>query len=365
MSRILDNLLDMKHRVKKYVEPIQEQVSAWADEIDPSSKAMSEISVIKQAPRVNKSFCARSRSSCDVCGLCQEICPVGAISFSGLNPQIGDECIGCGICSAVCPTESIISYAHTSSDIFLRIGRSSALYNTSYITCERAQGVPKEENVYVLPCLADISRAEWSFIMNAYDNVSLYIPENLCTGCEVGCGEALYRAQIFEAEKSGVYPLGLVRDSHDIDTRLKPHLEREELAVSVSKNHLEAKQRLDALEMISKQERIFKDIEAAVVDTYGKISIQGQPRRLTNWKKFDLLSDLLNNKSSTGMLYKHPVVNPRLCTGCAQCAMACPQGACEVDRRGNFHLAETLCVGCGACVGVCEESALAIICEHF
>ncbi len=39
MSRILDNLLDMKHRVKKYVEPIQEQVTAWADEIDPASKS--------------------------------------------------------------------------------------------------------------------------------------------------------------------------------------------------------------------------------------------------------------------------------------------------------------------------------------
>ncbi len=365
MSRILENLLDMKHRVEKYVEPIQEQVTAWADEIDPASKSVSEVSVIKQIPRVNKSMCSRSRSTCDVSGLCEKLCPAQAISFSGADPQISDACIDCGICVAVCPNEAIVSYVHTPQDIFDRVGRSSALYNTAYITCEHAQDTPKADNVYVVPCLGDITRAEWSFIMNAYENVSLYIPEGLCTRCQVHCGEVLYRTQILEAEKSGMYPLGLVRQADMIDTRLKPHLEREELAVSVSKNQLEAKQRTEALEKIGLQKRAFRGIEASVIDTYGKVSIQGQARRLANWKKFDLLSSLLNENAAQNTPAKYPVLNPELCTGCTQCARACPQGACEVDRRGNFHLADTLCVGCGACVGVCEESALAIICEHF
>ncbi len=62
---------------------------------------------------------------------------------------------------------------------------------------------------------------------------------------------------------------------------------------------------------------------------------------------------------------KLPQIEPALCTGCAKCATACPQGACEIDRRGTFRLYDTLCVGCGACEGVCDESALTIICEHF
>ena len=365
MSRLLDNLLDIKHRIKNYVEPIQEQVATWADEIDPASKSISEISVVKQPPRINKSLCARAQSTDEVCGLCEKLCPVNAISFKGSNPEISNDCMSCGICAAVCPSEALTSYMHSWSDVFDRIGHSSALYNKAYITCEKSQITLKADNIYVVPCLADITRAEWAFIMNAYSNVELYIPENLCESCTVTTGSTLYRAQIREAEKSGMYTLGLTQHSEEIDTRLKPHIEREELAVSVSNNHLEAVQRTNALNKINVQKRAFKDIESVVMNTYGNVNAQGHPRRLVNWKKFDALSSLLNPQAQEHVPVKYPVVRPEHCTGCGRCAMSCPLGACDVDRRGIFQVHETLCVGCGACVGVCEESALAIISKHF
>ncbi len=365
MSRFLDNLLDMKHRVKKYVEPIQEQWTEWADEIDSASPSKVEDEEIRQIPRISTSFCARVRSNREICGICSKLCPTNAISFVRNEPHISGDCISCGICSAVCPTDAIISYEHSSINIFDKIGRSSSLFNTSYITCERAKPNIKADNIYVVPCLADISRAEWTFIMNAYDNVSLYIPQGLCESCEVRYGEALYRTQIYEAEKAGMYPLGLTRDAEEIDTRLKPYLEREELAVSVSNNHLEEIQKRKALEKIEIQKRAFRDVGDTIIDSLGRVSIQGQMRRLTTSKKFDFLSTLLNDKAKDSIPSKIPHVNAELCSGCASCANACPQGACEIDRRGNFHLADRLCVGCGACVGVCEESALVLIREHF
>ncbi len=365
MSRLLDDLLDIKHNVKKYIEPVQEQVSSLMEDIDPSTSNKVKVTVLKQAPRVNKSYCARTQGGDGVCGVCQSLCPVDAIELGPWGPTVSEACIGCGICSALCPTESLSSMAHTSFDIFDKVGRNSALYTKSYITCEKAELKHTYPNVYTLSCLGAISKAQWSFIMNAYDNVALYIPEGLCDGCEVSCGESLYRAQIYEAEKSGMYPLSLVRDEADIESRLHPHLEREELAVSVSKNHLQTTQRNEVLESIEIQKRAFKNIETHVFDAYGSSNAQKHQRRLTDSRRFDLLSALYNEEGAKHNAHKLPRVNPQLCSGCAKCSNACPTGACEVDRRGVFHVVDALCVGCGACVGVCDESALSIICKHF
>lgn len=51
--------------------------------------------------------------ACIVCGACEAICPVGAISMGcdGIFHIDGDKCVGCGACEAQCPVGAI--------DIFL------------------------------------------------------------------------------------------------------------------------------------------------------------------------------------------------------------------------------------------------------
>lgn len=45
--------------------------------------------------------------TCSACGVCEERCPVDAITmdtFAAVNP---DKCLGCGVCFPTCPTQSI------------------------------------------------------------------------------------------------------------------------------------------------------------------------------------------------------------------------------------------------------------------
>ena len=361
MSHILDDFLNIKHRIKKRVDPIQEDINDLLSEIDPSLSSHSDISVIKQPARLNKARCANLLCSEDTCGLCEKLCPREAIVLTDKDSKIKDSCDGCGICSAICPNQAISSSAHVANDIFNQVGRNSALYNTSYITCENTGLVRNYPNVYILPCLAAMSRAQWTFIMNVYSNVSLYIPEDACQKCELKNCESLYRTQISMAEKAGMYPLHLTRHEEEIDTRMKPHIEREDLAVSLSKNHLKSNLRLEALGEIEMQKHMFREIESKIFEELGKGNAQGVVRRLTDDKKFDVLSVLYNEKAKEFIPHKYPVVDPYLCTGCGKCSEVCSVGACEVDCRGTFHLSELLCVGCGACSGVCDESALTII----
>ncbi len=365
MAGILDTILDAKHRVETYINPVREELSALVDDIDPALNPSDSRTGSPKSPRIMSNFCPRASSCESACGICAKVCPTDALSFEGGRVPISSDCIHCDICTGVCPAQALVSQSRKTLDIFDVVGRNSALYNTSYITCERS-GIGKGiANVYTVSCLGSLSRSEWSYLMNTYPNVALFIPENLCQGCAVSCGESLFRAQIHEAEKSALYPLGLVRNVSELDTRMKPHLEREDLAVQASKNTLSARHRIEALKEIEEQKRSFRDIEKQVLQKNGNVNAQKHLRRVTDAKKLDLLCMLHNHEFAQDMPMRVPCVSPELCTGCMKCSHACPVGACEIDRRGNFHVAPELCVGCGACASVCNEFALAMIYKHF
>jgi Na+-translocating ferredoxin:NAD+ oxidoreductase subunit B len=62
----------------------------------------------KPAEMVNSSFFARIKEDdCINCGLCEERCPMGAISMDDVAHVNLDRCIGCGVCAITCPMEAI------------------------------------------------------------------------------------------------------------------------------------------------------------------------------------------------------------------------------------------------------------------
>ncbi len=363
MPNLIDEFLDLRHKIRETLTPVQDEISDLVHDVD--SAYHKESTALRQKPKAVPSLCARTRGNGDTCGLCEKLCPVHAIELSSSSLAVSEHCIGCGICSAICPCDALVSYAHTPTDVFDSIGKNSALWRKSYIACDKARVKGAWENVYRISCLGAISHSEWAFIMSAYNNVSLYIPEGLCEGCEVGCGETLFRTQIREAEKSAQYMLGLERESVHIDRRLKPEVERDDLTASVSKNRIDLNIRTQYIELIEEQKRSFKRLDEEVRSVYSATSQQGISRKLSNDRKFDILARMVYPTESGCSSNKTVRVDPELCVGCTRCAEVCPQGACEVDRRGSFHVIDMLCVGCGACVGVCDESALAIICKKF
>ncbi|MBM3306347.1 MAG: 4Fe-4S dicluster domain-containing protein [Candidatus Aminicenantes bacterium] len=75
---------------------------------------------------------------------------------------------------------------------------------------------------------------------------------------------------------------------------------------------------------------------------------------------------LLNPVHTTNFL---PVVDTGACTGCSECAVACPVEAMAlVSANDPLHpkkkkavVDESLCLGCGVCVRVCRSDALSLV----
>jgi len=58
---------------------------------------------------------------CTGCGLCVEVCYIGAISLNGGAAQISDSCKGCGRCAIVCPAEAITLRVAENVDVLDRL----------------------------------------------------------------------------------------------------------------------------------------------------------------------------------------------------------------------------------------------------
>ena len=58
-----------------------------------------------------------NQDACDGCGLCEEACPIDAVSIDGGKAEVDkDWCIGCGVCASACPNDAIAMVRRDSVD---------------------------------------------------------------------------------------------------------------------------------------------------------------------------------------------------------------------------------------------------------
>ena len=368
---VIDDIIDIRDGLGRLLNPLGGLTGSITD---PAHVERFDPSDYKEKPRPNSIFCLRCSASSLVdqdvavrtCSLCLDICPVDAIEINKASVRVKDNCRMCGLCTMVCPTESFIVQRLMARQLYDKIARAASTYEQCYVTCTRALGRLPRENEVLLPCVGAVPRELWLSLIADFDNISVYLPLDICDRCRTTTGEDAYTNEIATAEKWSQASVGFEASGRGLNHEQARAYRRGQFMDDMRQAGLTAlvatNSALTGAQAIAKKIRDHADqlydMQRSLEEAVGDKAASGHRRILTQKRK-TVLGMLQLHPSLAGRIrLEVPVCDVTRCTMCGICVRECPVNACDLDGQGHFSVKAAYCVNCGACATVCPENAL-------
>ncbi len=313
---------------------------------------------------INGELCTRRFSTRASCRKCQEVCPVGGISFSHDRPVV-DECNGCGFCSAVCPNG--VFSLKDNGDSFL-LNRCRELANQYghvlvYCTAHTGEGAKFTHGLPVT-CLGRLAPELLVGMVGESGSIQILKQKHVCTGC------ALHRGgELFDQWELRTRTL-LECLGYSGELKIITDLDQGELVRRISQPPVRVNC-TNRRDFFSSMFRGARQAPVVVLD-----SILGPPRRQPTpgvgdetgrspSPRQELFLTYINRLVKSDRLH-HPLAGVRVvepdgaCYFCGACVRLCPTGAlrrAEVDKY-TISLCIPRCTGCGLCGEICPQAVL-------
>ncbi len=286
----------------------------------------------KDLVTVDRTKCMRYRNKRSRCTICQDTCPLGAITLNENNDDIiaidGYVCTGCGICVNTCPNPVFSLMDLDIESIIKSVGDNKQIT----ISCHR-----NACNIQV-PCLGYINESILLTLASMDRQIELNI--SACKSCDYST------------------------------------------AIGLIQNHVETANAL--LQCIGKDEMITVVEDEGLNDTLSETFL----RKLVSQFSHD--SSNQENKNQRQILFIEALKNmgsvpqksidadkvpfgsiniQQSCNGCSMCVAICPVDALSTIDNKTFTLKfkPDLCTGCGLCSQICNQNCIhfeTLICLH-
>lgn len=308
-----------------------------------------------QAPAlsVHPEYCSRLRHRLSKCTRCSDNCPTKAIEWAeGILNVDPDKCTSCGICANVCPNGVFESLKPSDLEILTKARLSLREQKEIVFECN-PEGVDKQSNAIVVPCLARIDEGVLVGCV-ALGAQAVWLAIGPCQGCK--CESSRHVATETVNSANGLLELfGLPnrilfkrREAEPLEARMTS---RREFFTTLTQ---EAK-KSSAL------------LACSIIDSFEK----EPPKRVGSlptclpMKRKLLLDSMRKLGNLTEEIFKSSLfcqfeVNED-CTGCQMCAFFCPTGAlAKLDEEGKVGVSfkASDCIACGLCQEICYKNAV-------
>lgn len=301
--------------------------------------------------------CTRVRSPLSQCSLCQDICPVRAISFGQDGISLADNCLECGLCAGVCPTGALKIQEPTERNVLDKIEKMGENGVPIVVACSRNQEL--DERVLKVPCLGSLSR-EFLLVLDGLSfPIHLIYSEKTCSICPVSGGGNIYLEKLEEVRS--------FEDSLGLGIFSIKNVETVPSLVSAKKiSHSDMGRREFFRSMWGGAKKVplmaLESLLGTETEPEAEKGITELPEMTV-----DRLEFLKRALASVTSEFQLPfLLRPQLqktCYFCRTCAVLCPVGAlkCVVGGDYQLFLHQDLCTGCGLCTQVCYHQSLGLV----
>ena len=366
MADFLDELIGLQKEFKAITDDISDETADLRGAtVNGKPEPVWSPSDYKVVPKANAAMCVRCKVEDASCDLCEQVCPTNAIEFTDDGDvELTKDCRKCGLCVAACPTDALTSTLYSPRVIYDKICKAAEANEMVYVTCTRALGHAPHEAQVVLPCVGAISAEVWYSILCEYGNVGVYLPRGICDKCRTIGGEDFYTEQISCGESWSGQPVDLEVRERDLVLEVDHQVERKQFVSNTAKslgmtaakvNPITAKL-ARAAEKLSAHTKQINELQKSLDRMCGGKNTVEKSRVLTGTRQLMLVALANHPDTAPNILFDLPVVSDA-CTGCGECADACPTCAIDVVD-GKATIVSTHCVTCSLCADVCPEQAI-------
>lgn len=327
---------------------------------------------------VDENRCVRMRHKLSSCSLCEDACPVDAISIGAVGTGVvvdWQTCTECGICSSICPTGVFDLKGFNEKTLLNMAVEKAGPGGKLEIFCQEAKE-EKKDNALAVHCLGVLQSSHLIYLVSRGIQ-QIHFKHADCDGCKLKGGDQSLKKHFQETgnlAESFEKEISLSSGEESASFLMESNIKKKQISASKAGENIDRRGLFRFWKDKSKQTAV-KTVAGVIASEESTAKKRIQYSALLPLKRKVLLKALRNMEEPVNRFLPFEdsaqladiLIDDGKCSHCGICYRFCPTGALEYFQapgkpdgtvyEGIGFLSDH-CVRCDLCLISCLEGAI-------